>query len=60
MEMRVGMKKSPVGVSQTEAAILSLSELKQLCGGCKESEGELAGGTGFGRVVSYVCVPERE
>lgn len=57
--MRVGMKKSPVGVSQTEAAVLSLSALKQLCGCCTEPEGELAGGTGFVRVVS-LCVPERE
>lgn len=50
--MSVGIKKSPVGVSQTEAAVLSFSALEQLCVGRNETEGELAGGTGFGQVVS--------
>lgn len=47
----MGMKKSPVGVSQTEAAVLFLSALKQLCGGRKEPGG-VAGGICLGRVVS--------
>lgn len=50
-ETRVGMKKSPVGVSQTEAAVLFLSALKQLCGGRKEPGG-VAGGIHLGWVVS--------
>lgn len=55
-----GNEEKPVGVGQTEAAVLSLAALWQLCAVWKEAEGQLAAGTGLGWVVSSLCVPERE